>query len=136
MKFSLERILDPATASVHYNNYRIIDSVTALDDYTVQIKLKSPYAPFLSLLVPYKAGSIISKAAFEERGSDFGHNPVGSGPFQWVSGNPRGDIVLEAFDEYHGGRPKSGPAGLPAHHRGRGGRSGVSRRRPGCRDDP
>lgn len=106
VKFSLERILDPATASVHYNNYRIIDSVTALDDYTVQIKLKSPYAPFLSLLVPYKAGSIISKAAFEERGSDFGHNPVGSGPFQWVSGNPRGDIVLEAFDEYHGGRPK------------------------------
>ena len=33
-------------------------------------------------------------------------NPVGAGPFEWVSGNPRGDMVLKAFDAYYGGRPK------------------------------
>lgn len=106
VKFSLERIMDPATASVHHNNYRMIDRVTVVDDYTVEIALESPYAPFLLLLVPYKAGSIISETALEERGSDFGTNPVGSGPFQWESGNPRGDIVLTAFDDHHGGRPQ------------------------------
>lgn len=106
VKYSLDRVLSPETASVHYNNYRIIKGVTVLDDYKVQIQLQSPYAPFLLLLVPYKAGSIISQAAVEARGSDFGANPVGSGPFQWVSGDPRGDIVLEAFADHHGGRPR------------------------------
>lgn len=105
VKFTFDRITSPDTASVHYTNYRIIKNVEVIDDYTVQIELESPYAPFLLLLVPYKAGSIVSQAAMEARGSDFGTNPVGSGPFEWVSGDPRGDLVLRAFDDYYGGRP-------------------------------
>lgn len=106
VKFSLDRIRNPETASVHFNNYAIIEEVNVLNDYTVEIVLERAYAPFMLLLVPYKAGSIISEAALNDRGSSFGDNPVGSGPFQWESGDPRGDIVLSAFDDYHGGRPQ------------------------------
>src|SRR5690625_5179640 len=105
VKYTFDRITNPETASVHYNNYSIIEETTVIDDYTVEIRLERAYAPFMLLHVPYKAGSIVSQAAIEERGTDFGANPVGSGPFQWVSGDPRGDIVLEAFEDYHGGRP-------------------------------
>lgn len=105
VKYTFDRITNPETASVHYNNYSIIEETTVIDDYTVEVRLERAYAPFMLLLIPYKAGSIISQAAIEERGMDFGANPVGSGPFQWMSGDPRGEIVLEAFDEYHGGRP-------------------------------
>jgi peptide/nickel transport system substrate-binding protein len=66
--------------------------------------LEEPYAPFLLLLVPYKAGGIVNQEAVEQYGDDYGLNPVGTGPFEWVEGDPRGEIVLEAFDDYYAGR--------------------------------
>lgn len=102
--YSFNRVLDPATAAPLAANYSIITDVVAIDDSTVQIKIARPYAPFLLLMVPYKATGIVPQAAVEERGADFGLNPVGSGPFEWVAGDPRGTITLRAFDEYYKGR--------------------------------
>jgi len=104
VKYSFDRILDPETGATLAANYAIIDSVDVIDDMTVAVMLERPYAPFLLLMVPYKATGIVPQAAVEQYGDDFSLNPVGTGPFEWVSGDPRGTIVLRAFDDYHAGR--------------------------------
>jgi peptide/nickel transport system substrate-binding protein len=106
VKYSFDRILDPKTGAYLAKNYKMIKEVKVVDKYTVQFTLDGPYGPFLTLMVPFKATGIVKKEAVEKFGDKFGLNPVGTGPFEWVSGNPRADVVLKAFDEYYAGRPK------------------------------
>jgi len=74
----------------------------ALDDYTVQIKLKAPYAPLFEALASFR-GAMLCKAYREKVGKDvYGHAPVGTGPMkfkQWVSGDR---IEMEAYAGYWG----------------------------------
>ncbi len=77
----------------------------ALDDATVEVKLKYAYAPLLEALACHR-GAILSKAAFEAMGADaFGRAPVGTGPMmfrQWIGGDR---IELTAFDGYWNEKP-------------------------------
>lgn len=82
----------------------IVDEITAIDDHTVKITLKSPYAPFLYAIAitPF---SIVSPTAVKEKGDNYSNHPVGTGPFifqQWDRGDK---IVLKANENYWGGRP-------------------------------
>jgi peptide/nickel transport system substrate-binding protein len=106
VKYSYDRILNPATGAYLAKNYKMIKEVKVVDKHTVQLILGEPYAPLLMRLTAFKAGGIVPKAAVEKYGKKFGMNPVGAGPFEWVKGNPRGDMVLKAFDKYYAGKPK------------------------------
>ncbi|TRZ67743.1 MAG: ABC transporter substrate-binding protein [Methanothrix sp.] len=106
VKYSFDRILDPETAAPLAGHYSMISEIKVIDDYTVQLILSQPYSPLLQRLVPYKAAGIVPKAAVEKWGEDFGFHPVSAGPFEWVSGDPRGEIILLAFDNYYKGRSK------------------------------
>ncbi|WP_088008171.1 ABC transporter substrate-binding protein [Indiicoccus explosivorum] len=77
----------------------IIESVTAVDDYTVEFQLKRPSAPFLKNLAMSPFG-IASPAAFEEFGEEFGSNPVGTGPFQFVEWQRNDTVTIERFEDY------------------------------------
>ena len=82
----------------------IVDKIIAIDDYTVKITLKSPYAPFL-YAIAITSFSIVSPTAVLEKGDNFSNHPVGTGPFifqQWDRGDK---IVLKANEDYWGGRP-------------------------------
>ena len=47
------------------------------------------------------AGAMVSKTAWEENGEDWGAlNPVGTGPFRFVSWEPESLIVFEKYDGY------------------------------------
>ena len=81
-----------------------IGSIIALDPYTVQIQLKVPYAPFLSLLASTE-NSIVSPAAVAQFGENFSHNPVGTGPFKFVQWDRNDHIVLSVYDKHWGGKP-------------------------------
>lgn len=105
VKFSFERIADPETDSPYASEWGALVEVEVIDRYNGRIILDSVYAPLLSSSIPFTTGSILSKAAFEDRGDRFATNPVGSGPYYWADWQPNQRIVLERFDEYYGDAP-------------------------------
>lgn len=82
----------------------IVDKITAIDDFTIQITLKTAYAPFIYTIAitPF---SIVSPTAVKEYGDAYFNNPVGTGPFKFSRWDKKDKIVLLANDDYWGGRP-------------------------------
>ncbi|WLR42688.1 ABC transporter substrate-binding protein [Bacillus carboniphilus] len=77
----------------------VIESVTAVEDYKVEFKLKRPQTPFLQNLAMSPFG-IASPSAIEEYGDKFRENPVGTGPFKFSEWRPNERIVLEKNQDY------------------------------------
>jgi peptide/nickel transport system substrate-binding protein len=50
VKYSIERVMNPATRSPKAYAYRWIDSVQGIDKYHLKIRLKEPFGPFLTTL--------------------------------------------------------------------------------------
>jgi len=105
VKFSFERIADPDIDSPYASEWGALVEVEVIDRYRGRIILDDVYAPLLSSTIPFTTGSILSKAAFEERGDQFATRPVGSGPYYWADWQPNQRIVLERFDAYYGDVP-------------------------------
>ncbi|MDC7223766.1 MAG: ABC transporter substrate-binding protein, partial [Spirochaetales bacterium] len=80
----------------------IVDAVIAVDDYTVDFKLKKKEAPFIANLAMDFA-AIVSPTAAAKYGEDFTNNPVGTGPFKFVSWVKDDSIVFEKNADYWGG---------------------------------
>jgi peptide/nickel transport system substrate-binding protein len=85
--------------------YEDVTSYRAVDDDTVEFKLKQPSAPLLASLAMVWNG-VISPAAVTKYGKDFRNHPVGSGPFAFKEWRQRDQIVLDANPNYWGGKPK------------------------------
>jgi peptide/nickel transport system substrate-binding protein len=84
----------------------VIESVKALDDYTVEFKLKRPQAPFLKNLAMVPFG-IASPTAVEEHGENYGKAAaVGTGPFVFSDWKSNDTITLKRNDNYWAGAPK------------------------------
>ncbi|WP_425049789.1 ABC transporter substrate-binding protein [Psychromarinibacter sp. S121] len=81
-----------------------VDEVEAVDDLTVKFTLSAPYAPFLSNLA-YPTGLIVSPAAVEQYGVDFGRNPSGTGPFKFAEWRSNEAVVVEGNPDYWDGAP-------------------------------
>ena len=105
VKFSFERIADPDNDSPYASEWSALVEVEIIDRYSGRIILDDVYAPLLSSSIPFTTGSIVSKAAFEDRGEQFATQPVGSGPYYWSSWQPNQRLVLERFDDYYGDAP-------------------------------
>lgn len=97
--YSIERAQASAKVKTFAAN---IESVTADDDYTVTINTTIPYAPLMSNLC-HTACSIVSQKAAEEAGDQFSTQPVGTGPFKFVSWESGDKIVLEKNADYFAG---------------------------------
>lgn len=99
VKFSLDRAIGSAAVSYIVD---FISSVEVVDDYTVKMELKAPYAPALrNLSVPFAA--IVPKAAVEAGEAAFQQNPIGSGPYKFVEWKQGDSVTLERFDDYYDG---------------------------------
>jgi peptide/nickel transport system substrate-binding protein len=102
VKYTYESILNKEFAAPMAAFYAPIQSIEVVDDYTIKFTLDSVYGPFLS----YMDMGIVPKSEAEAQGETFGNNPVGTGPFKFVSWQRGDTIQLEAFDEHFNGRPK------------------------------
>jgi ABC-type transport system substrate-binding protein len=115
--YSFTRVLDPKQRSGALSFFESMKGATdyisgrskevaglkAIDPYTLVITLDEPFAPFLPVLAMVYS-KVIPKEEVERWGEDFGHHPVGTGPFlleSWENGR----ILLGANPEYHEGRP-------------------------------
>jgi peptide/nickel transport system substrate-binding protein len=116
--WSFERIMNPKTASSGARYLRSIKGAKDMEDgkaehisglrkidgYTLEITLEEPVDLSYSLYDPGVA--ILPREEVEKRGAEFGINPVGNGPFQFVSWVKGSEIVLKKFpDFYDAGKP-------------------------------
>lgn len=114
VQYSLLRQVDethPANAYATYPYsslyFGTIDTVEAEDERTAVISLTTPRASFLAA-VATAAGGIVSPTAVEEHGENYAQNPIGTGPFRFVSWDPGIEVVLETNPDYWGTTPALG----------------------------
>lgn len=74
-------------------------------DYSFDITLESPYAPFLSVLACEQL-SIYPEKACTEAGDRWGVDVfIGTGPFKLKEFKSKDRLIVERFDDYHGEKP-------------------------------
>ena len=76
-----------------------ITGVEVIDGSTIRFTLDAPDATLVAQFAD-RAGMMLSPTAFEAAGTDFGLNPVCSGPFSFVERVQQDRIVLERFADY------------------------------------
>ncbi len=97
--FTFASMLDPALASPWRGALRDLESVVAVDRYTVDFILKQPSGSFLPNLV-FK---IVPAGATR----DLRNHPIGTGPYAFVSYAVDDRVELRAFRDYFGGLPRN-----------------------------
>ncbi len=98
---------------------KIVEGLQALDDYTLEIKLKKPW-PQIMFVLAYLPSAVIAQEAVEYYRQDIGSNPIGTGPFKLKIWN-RGSYIemvknpTYKFDPYPSeGQPQDFENGLLA----------------------
>ena len=81
------------------NTLADVSSLDVVDDLTVEYKLKQPNAAFPDVLTG-SPGWPFSPTAAAENGPDAGANPVGTGPFKFVSWQRDSNFVVEKNEDY------------------------------------
>lgn len=98
--FSLKRAIESPSVTHLYQTIDI-DSVQALDDYTVEFKQSEPFAGIIAALC-HPGGFIVSEKAVNDGGEDYGQNPIGTNALKFVNWSRSDSIELEQFEDYHG----------------------------------
>lgn len=98
--FNFKRIVDPATES-QYARFEIgpFADARAVDEFTLELEFETPYGLLPSALSTYGMG-MMSPTAVERLGDDVSWNPVGTGPYRFVSYTPGRSVVLEKNPDY------------------------------------
>jgi peptide/nickel transport system substrate-binding protein len=77
-----------------------IDGVEAIDDHTVQLKLRQPFAPLLDSLSQVYLGMASPTALAEWGPSEYAFHQVGTGPYRFVEYVPDDHLTLERNPDY------------------------------------
>ncbi len=107
VKFSFEEVLLQFHARTRASMATSLESIEAPDDTTVVFDFAEPYGPLL-LQLDVTEAPIVAKHIYE--GTDpleapANLEPVGTGPFKFVSYTPESEIRFAANDDYFRGRP-------------------------------
>jgi peptide/nickel transport system substrate-binding protein len=122
--FTVYKILDPSTQTQYRANYAPLvgfdeltnadapvapadldqEPVEVVDSHTVRFHLTEPFAPFLtqSLHLPIAPRHLLEGE--DVNAAAFNTSPVGTGAYRFVDWQRDNRMVLEAYDDYYGGR--------------------------------
>ena len=99
--FSVERMRDTKGGSLQAPNFKDVTEIQTPDDQTVIFVTKQPLAIFLDRL---ENRFIVSKVAGDKYGDQLYENPIGTGPYKFVSYQRGGNMVFTRNDDYWGGK--------------------------------
>ena len=91
IKYSIDRCADTSKGDPLVPAFSNIDSVNILDKSHVSIKLKQADTDFLSYL---------TTAIIPKDDKDPAANPIGTGPYMYVSRSPQENVILKKFAGY------------------------------------
>ena len=107
--FTYETMINPKTPTAYREDFKAVESVTALDPYTLRVRYKQPYAKALQswgiwmlprhLLEPWVRECKLREAPQNRA------NPVGTGAYRFGEWKPGEKVVLLANPDYFEGRP-------------------------------
>ncbi len=108
VKFSFEEVLLEHHARTRASMSSALASIETPDDTTVIFTFNEPYGPLL-LQLDVTEAPIVAQHVYE--GTDpleapANLEPIGTGPFKFVSYTPESEIRFEANDDYFRGRPQ------------------------------
>ena len=100
VKFTIERLKEDDSV---WNTRNFVDRVEVVDDFTVDIITKEPFAAFMTRLVLWH---MTDEEYFNEVGAEgFLESPAGTGPYKFVEWVKDERVVLEANEAYWRGAP-------------------------------
>jgi len=109
---SFARIIDKNHPFHRYGKWRYLSlslkpvkEIKIIDDYTIALVTKKPYAPLLNNLALWLC-PILSPTAMAKYKDQIGQHPVGTGPFRFVKWIKDDQIVLERNPDYWGQKAK------------------------------
>jgi len=122
--YSFRRVLEPDTSSPRvwvldkimgataFNQGEVqeVEGINVIDDYTLELTLEQPFAPFLGLMC-MSSCYVVPQEVIEGSSDEFASNPsvtVGTGPWilrEWEHNN---QLVMDANPDYFMGAPKLG----------------------------
>ena len=89
VKYSIDRYAEIQGESSAFSS--LVDSVEVQDDKTLVVNLKESYSEFLPMM---------TIAIIPQSNEDPAGNPIGTGPFKYVSYTPGQNMELEKYDGY------------------------------------
>jgi len=104
VRFTFQRVLDPEQKSPNRANMAEIARVDVIDDYTVNLVTRQPYAPLINRLLDFPI--VPPRYAAEKGNQGMALRPVGTGPYRFVELVKDDRLVVEAFDRHWRGAPR------------------------------
>jgi glutathione transport system substrate-binding protein len=105
VKVNIERIANPANHLKRQSLLAMVDHVEVVDPHTAKVVLKTPFGAFMNTIA-HPALPMQSPAAIQKYGKDLGRNPVGTGPFAFVSWTPDTVKMARNANYWRQGWPK------------------------------
>lgn len=104
VRFTYDKLVDPAVRTPYSSNYELIESVQVLDARTVRIRYREPFAPALESWMT----GIIPKHLLEREDLNttrYLRDPIGTGPYRFMRWKTGELIELRANPAYFEHRP-------------------------------
>ena len=104
--FTYHSLISPKVVSPYSAGFRFVESVEALDDYTIKVVYKKPYFKALETWMMGIIPEHILKSEENLMNAKFNTNPIGTGPYKLFQLEHSKNIILVANENYFEHRPK------------------------------
>lgn len=104
VEFTYKKLIDPNVRTPYSGDYERIESLAVVDDHTVRVKYKEPFAPALSSWGMWVMPEHLLKNEDLNK-TKFSRSPIGTGPYKFKSWRTGEKIELVSNYDYFEGRP-------------------------------
>ena len=104
--FTYNVLISSKISSPYSANFRFVQSVEAVDEFTVRVRYKEPYFKALEIWMMGILPQHLLKEEQNLMNSSFNTKPIGTGAYKLAQLEHSKNILLEAFDGYFEGRAK------------------------------